>query len=340
MNNQRILIILVILIAFAGLIAFFVGGVGQERVAQPPRQKFEPVKGAYLGAYVIQDKLIDGSMTKFNELTGKKHASFFRYVGYGQPFPTEWVEEVKAVGAVPHIAFEPNKGLQQVKDDAYLRNFAREAKKAGVPIFLRYASEMNGTWAAYSGDPELYIEKWRLVHDVFEEEAPNVAMVWTVFTFPQKTITKYYPGDEYVDWVGVNIYNVVYHNNNIKERAEQEDPLELLSYVYNLYSNRKPIQISEYGVTHYTITDNKEYADFAVSKIKRMYNGLRKKYPRVKAIFYFDVNNVAFGVQGRQINNYSVIDHPKVLAAYKEVISHDYFLTKVENYIPEEKNKQ
>jgi len=291
--------------------------------------KYEPKKGAYLGAYVYQDTLINGDMKKFNELTGKKHASFFIYVGYGSPFPQKWIDQLKEVGAAAHIAFEPNNGLDQVKDDQYLRNFARKLKESGIPVFLRFASEMNGDWTAYSGDPKKYIEKWRLVHDVMEEEAPNVMMVWTVFTFPQSNILAYYPGDEYVDWVGVNIYNVVYHNNNIKLKADHEDPLELLNYVYDTFSERKPIQISEFGATHYTITDGKYYVDFAIEKITRMYNGLKTKYPRVKSIFYFDVNNLVNAPSGRRINNYAITDDERILKTYSNLISDPYFLSDV-----------
>ncbi|MDK2814097.1 MAG: hypothetical protein PWP18_10 [Thermoanaerobacter sp.] len=291
--------------------------------------KYEPKKGVYLGAYVYQDTLINGDMKKFNELTGKKHASFFIYVGYGSPFPQKWIDQLKEVGAAAHIAFEPNNGLDQVKDDQYLRNFARKLKEADIPVFLRFASEMNGDWTAYSGDPKKYIEKWRLVHDVMEEEAPNVMMVWTVFTFPQSNILAYYPGDEYVDWVGVNIYNVVYHNNNIKLKADHEDPLELLNYVYDTFSERKPIQISEFGATHYTITDGKYHIDFAIEKITRMYNGLKTKYPRVKSIFYFDVNNLVNAPLGRRINNYSLTDDKRILKTYSDLISDPYFLSDV-----------
>lgn len=291
--------------------------------------KFEPEKGCYLGAYVLQDSSINGSMEKFNELTDKKHASFFRYVGYGQQFPQEWVNQVKKVGAVPHIAFEPNHGLDKVKDDEYLRKFARDAFASGVPIFLRYASEMNGNWAAYSGDPAKYKEKFRLVHKVMEEEAPNVAMVWTVFTFPQWTITSYYPGDDYVDWVGVNVYNVIYHNNDISFKADHEDPLDLISFVYKTYGSKKPIQISEYGATHYTTTDNKEYITFAQSKIMRMYSGIKAKYSMVKGIYYFDVNNVKDAIPERRINNYALTDNASVLKTYQKVINDDYFLTSI-----------
>ncbi|HHY79810.1 MAG TPA: copper amine oxidase [Thermoanaerobacter sp.] len=291
--------------------------------------KYEPAKGTYLGAYVYQDTLINGDMKKFNDLTGKKHASFFIYVGYKSPFPQKWIDQLKEVGAAAHIAFEPNGGLDQVKDDEYLRSFAKKLNEAGIPVFLRFASEMNGDWTAYSGDPKKYIEKWRLVHDVMEEEAPNVMMVWTVFTFPQSNILSYYPGDDYVDWVGVNIYNVIYHNGNINLRADQEDPLELLDYVYDTFSERKPIQISEFGATHYTITDGKYYEDFAIEKITRMYNGLKTKYPRVKSIFYFDVNNLVNAPEGRKINNYAITDNERILKTYSNLISDPYFLSDV-----------
>jgi hypothetical protein len=154
-------------------------------------------------------------------------------------------------------------------------------------------------------------------------------MVWTVFTFPQKTIPLYYPGDEYVDWVGVNIYNVVYHNNDIKQKADHEDPLELLDFVYDMFGDKKPIQISEYGATHYSVTDDRDHIEFAKSKIERMYTGLARWYPRVKAIFYFDVNNLLNAPQGRKINNYAITDNEEVLNTYKKVIADAHFLSEV-----------
>ncbi len=289
--------------------------------------KMEPKKGTLLGAYVLQDDYINQSMETFNEVTEKQHASYFKYVGYGRPFPTEWVEEVKAAGAIPHIAFEPNGGLEKVVDDEYLRQWAADAKAADVPIFIRWASEMNGTWTQYSGHSDLYKEKWKLVYNVFKEEAPNCSFVWTVFTFPESTIQEFYPGDAYVDWVGVNIYNVIYHNNDINSKADQEDPLELLDYVYNTYSYKKPIQISEFGVTHYTSTDGKTYSNWASDKITELYSNIGKYYPRVKSIFYFDVNNVTAYNADRRINDYSVTTDSVVLNAYKNAISTSNFLS-------------
>ncbi len=304
-------------------------GAAAKQLATSTKAKYEPNSGVYLGAYTDLSSHLNYDMALFNQTTHKKHASFLRYVGYGRPFPYAWAEDVKAVGAVPTIAWEPNNGLDEVQDDAYLRSFARACKAVSGPIFIRFASEMNGNWTAYSGNPAMFIEKWRLIYNVMREEAPNVAMVWSVAITPQSTITKFYPGDDYVDWVGMSVYNVVYHNNDIRQRADHEDPMELIRYVYATYAERKPIMISEYGVTHYTITDQKEHVSFALQKLERMYTGLQERYPRIKAIFYFDVNAVKEARPGRRINDYSITNNTEILELYRRLISNSYFLSDV-----------
>lgn len=299
--------------------------------------KFEPEQGAYLGAYVLQNNQIKFKMDTFNDLTQKKHVTFFKYVGYGKPFPQEWVDEVKQMGGFPHIAFEPNSGLDKVKEDAYLLEFAKAAKDSNVPIFLRFASEMNGTWTNYSQDPAKYIEKWKLVHKVMKEHAPNVAMIWAVLSVPEDTIESFYPGDEYVDWVGVNVYSVKYHNNNWYEKSAFEDPLDLLSYVYHRFSATKPILISEFGVTHYNTRDNEEDVPFAIDKITRMYSELPTKFPRVKAIYYFDVNNLTEYNEARRINDYSITNVPEITKTYTKLVQSNHYLTEVA--IPQEGQK-
>jgi hypothetical protein len=300
-----------------------------QQPASYAKAKYEPDHGAYIGAYVDLNSLLNYDMALFNQTTEKKHASFLRYVGYGKSFPYVWVNKVKESGAIPTIAWEPNNGLEEVQDNEYLRSFARACKAAGVPMFIRFASEMNGNWTAYSGNPALFKEKWRLIFNVMKAEAPNVAMVWSVAVSPQSTIAKFYPGDEYVDWVGMSVYNVVYHNNDIRQRADHEDPMELVRFVYQTYAAKKPIMISEYGVSHYTVTDQKEHIAFALTKLEQMYNGLRERYPRIKAIFYFDVDAVKEARPERQINDYSITNHEEVLAQYRRLICDPYFLSDV-----------
>ena len=185
----------------------------------PTLAKFEPARGCYVGAFIELDHIVKGNISNFEEMTHKKHASYFTYCGYGMPFPKAWVDKVKAAGGAPQIAFEPNNGLDEVADDAYLRAWARDAARSRVPIFLRWASEMNGPWIAWHKDPRLYIEKFRLVSEVMRQEAPNVAMVWTPFAEPQRLIAQFYPGDDVVDWVGMNIYSVYVNNGDVNRPA-------------------------------------------------------------------------------------------------------------------------
>jgi hypothetical protein len=293
-----------------------------------PLAKFEPPEGCYIGAYVELDHNIADNYPLFERLTGRKHASYFHYLGYGQPFPRDWVERCKEVGAAPHVAWEPNDGLDKVHDDAYLRRWAREAGRADCPIFLRFASEMNGNWMPYSGDPALYVRKFRLVHDVMAQEAPNVAMVWTPFATPMSTIPAYYPGDEYVDWVGVNIYSVHHHDNDPRKPAG-EDPRDLLKFVYDRYSARKPIQISEYAATHYCRACGRRLVDFAISRMSVLYASLPKQWPRVKMINWFSVDAAATGLAD---NDYSLTSEPRILETYRRIIARPRFLSDV--YVP------
>lgn len=303
--------------------------------AAPPLAKFEPEYGCYLGAFVFRDSNIGGDMRLFEQLTGKPHASYLNYVGYGQPFPREWVEEVKAVGAVPHIAFEPNDGLQAVQDDPYLRAWARAAREAGCPIFLRFASEMNGTWQKYSGNPALYIQKWRLVHRVMAEVAPNVAMVWNPYCTPRRPIPWYYPGDEYVDWVGVNLYSVHHHDNDIRQPSDHEDPRDLLQFVYDLYSGRKPIMVGEYAATHYCLACRQPTVGFALEKMRLLYESLPGRFPRVKMVTWFNWDTLR---EGAAANNYALTDDDRILQQYRQLIGNPYFLSRLpyERALPQE----
>lgn len=289
---------------------------------------FEPAEGCYLGAYIELDRACRGDVQAFTTLTGKPHATYFRYVGYGQPFPFRWVRSLKSHNIAPHIAWEPNDGLGRVADDEYLRGWAQAARHAGVPIFLRYASEMNGTWQSYSGDSEKYIEKWRTVYRVMDSVAPNVVMVWCPFATPRSTISDYYPGDEYVDWVGVNIYSVVHQDGDITKPAT-EDPVALLQYVYDRYAERKPIAVCEYGATHYCRAAGEDVTDFALNKMTRMYESLVDRFPRVRMINWFSVDAIGDDLAD---NNYSVTANDTILQRYKELIAKPHFLSEVVDF--------
>ncbi len=80
-----------------------------------------PANGCYIGAYIELDEATGGDIEAFEQMVGKPHATYFRYVGYGSPFPFRWVREMHRQNILPHIAWEPNDGLEPVDDDDYLR---------------------------------------------------------------------------------------------------------------------------------------------------------------------------------------------------------------------------
>ncbi len=279
----------------------------------------------YIGAYIEQDPVVAGDIALFERLVGKEHSSYMRYLGYGEPFPTDWVAKVHNYGALPHIAWEPNNGLDEVRDDVYLHRWAQAAAEAEKPILLRFASEMNGTWMAYSGNPDEYVRKWRLVYQIIKSVAPNVIMVWCPFATPRRTIPLYYPGDEYVDWVGVNIYAVLYHDGDISQPS-QRDPVDDLRYIYSLYGDRKLIAICEYGATHYCITSQQLSSDFAAARIRQMYTAISEDFPNVVFVNWFSVDAASDGLAH---NDYAVTTDEVVLDSYQQAIDERCFLTQL-----------
>jgi hypothetical protein len=301
----------------------------------------EPETGCILGAYVDLDpslkqtfKSADGRTHKlpeeFEKVVGKRHGMYFFYMGYGRELPMDWVTRLARQNRYVHIALEPNEGLLSVKNDKYLERLARDMGKSEAKIFVRFASEMNGPWVKYHGNPALYREKFQLVSKVLKRYAPNVAMVWCPYFQPVRTIADYYPGDKYVDWVGVNMYNVTYYNQNAKTPAHDKTPAEMLDFIYQEYSSKKPIMIGEYGTTHFSAVEDNYAVDFAVSNISNLYNDLQKKYPRVKAINYFNTNNLK--LSHRLNNDYRVTSDPIVLDAYRKAVASGYFIKSTEDY--------
>jgi beta-mannanase len=101
--------------------------------------------------------------------------------------------------------------------DSYFTSFAKQLKSYGGPIILVPFSELNGNWTPWSGTkngntPAQAVLAYRYVHTFFTA-VNNVSFGWTVNAasvpdIPSNQIEHYYPGDEYVDYVGVDGFNM------------------------------------------------------------------------------------------------------------------------------------
>ncbi|MDF2440131.1 MAG: hypothetical protein JWN98_1115 [Abditibacteriota bacterium] len=296
----------------------------------------EPFTGCYISAFIDRDPKL--SQTFFDEnfqlhrtpeewerVSGKPHGSLWMYLAYGQKFPRAWIARLKAAGVVPHIAWEP-KSLAQVRNDAYLRSFAQACREMDWPIMIRFASEMNGRWTPYHGNPKLYREKFALVHKVLHRFAPRVATIWCVNNPPLGNAHDYYPGDNNCDWVGVNFYSVPYYENKRNRPAFEDSPLALLDPIYKRYAARKPIAICEFAASHRAAIDNRLRNDFAIQKMSILYGALPRLYPRVKMVGWFNMNTLRLGLPGKTLNDYTLTDQRAVLNTYRRIVASPYFL--------------
>ena len=304
--------------------------------------KYEPILGAYIGAYAERDPAVhDSSSTsksyidQFHILTEKKHAAYLLYLTYGLPFShyQSHYTKAKESGVAIQLALQPMKGLDEVKDNAYLRQFAKDAANSGIPIFLRFANEMNESSAPWYAKPNEYIEKFRLVANIFHSEAPNVVMVWAPNDFPPQTIEDYYPGDQYVDWVGISTYKI--HRpelDPLEKNVDRESYVEKLELIHQLYGNRKPIFISEGAVSYTNITTAADVTPWATQQIENFFTYLPMLYPSVKAYFWFGTDDIR--VNSGITRSFTLSKNQQILDSYRSAIRQPFYLSNIGDYAP------
>lgn len=322
--------------------SFFMQGAAPDRLLPTCARrlaKFEPLSGLYLGLYVNEQGIAaDGTLSAGSQL-GRRLAVYFRYFRLRDPrglppaeiFPIRFVQAVKAAGGAAHIALEPSVPLSEISE-ASLTPFARAAREAGIPIFLRFAGEFNDPGNAWSRDPALYRAKFRLVHDVMARLAPNVAMVWMPMPSRLEIIDAYFPGDDAVDWVGISLYSVPFRNGDVSAGTLNQNPLDVLGPFYDKYACAHPFQISEFASSHRSeARPGVDYAPFAAEKLRTLFWGAYLKYPRLKNINWFDLSMqdspfVQYKVTERR-NDYSLFTSAAKLGAFRELLAQPYFLT-------------
>lgn len=219
-----------------------------------------------------------------------------------QNFQTGWMDTVRRQGSIPLITWEPWKPIdypQGVNQPAYtLRNiidgkfdsciikWAQASKSWNHPYFLRFAHEMNGNW--YPWDERVngnksgeFVQAWRHVHDIFTATGVhNVAWVWSPNAEYDGAISlsELYPGDQYVDWVGMDGFNWGATNGTAWLTFSQifkqtyKDLLRMIS---------KPLMIAETGCAEQGGSKALWIADALSIQIPQ-------NFPKIKAIIWFN----------------------------------------------------
>ncbi|SCG76864.1 Glycosyl hydrolase family 26 [Micromonospora inositola] len=152
---------------------------------------------------------------------------------------------------------QPNYRLSRITGgdfDPYLRSWAEGIKSLGYPVAIRLAHEMNGDWypwseASNANRPGEYVRAWRHVHDLFRAAgATNVSWVWSPnarWDDSTPKLSRLYPGDDYVDWVGLSGYYGIGVYTDYRSFDEIFGPTiaEIRTF------SRKPLVITETGAS-------------------------------------------------------------------------------------------
>lgn len=165
-----------------------------------------------------------GELDYVTRLIGKAPNNLLFFSNWGTGFPAEQVANTWDRGMTPQIAWEPvipgadvqPKLIEIIngEHDEYIDTWAAAAAAHEQPIVLRFASEMNGDWypwseRSYGNGAGEFAQVWRHVHGRFEAAgADNVIWLWSVNRVDNQpgSIDNYWPGEEYVDWVGISGY--------------------------------------------------------------------------------------------------------------------------------------
>ncbi|MCH5210920.1 MAG: hypothetical protein J1F01_08160 [Oscillospiraceae bacterium] len=177
------------------------------------------------------------------------------------------------------------------------------------PMFIRFANEMNVS--GLGDNPQRYIDVFRKAANIIHEY-PNLAVVWAPNDLGalDRPFELYYPGDEFVDWIGVSCYMKQYFRGSAN--TSEKDSIYFMtgqnSWATNQlkpiikfmedYGIKKPLMISEGGVA----TSAGE--EWVTPRLRNMLYNVIMKYPQVKMINYFNV------YRADEVEKYNLSNHP------------------------------
>ncbi|WP_299156580.1 glycosyltransferase [uncultured Christiangramia sp.] len=215
-------------------------------------------------------------------------------------YPGELINSIDSKGAIPMITWEPwleTEATSTTKSsrssifsrvsaglyDDYIIKFGKELAVFDKPVFLRFAHEFDNPqypWSHAGNQPELEFKKaWIHVYNLIKDQgAYKTIFVWN--PWKPKGMQKYYPGDKYVDWVGITALNYGYLNQNEKSVSFQN--------IYSGFHERrkrltsKPVMLTEFGSVNLLKEENQ------IKWLKNARKAIETDFEEISAIVFFN----------------------------------------------------
>ncbi|MEO3782539.1 hypothetical protein ABGB12_04350 [Actinocorallia sp. B10E7] len=297
--------------------------------------KLVPECGAWWGVYVRRG-WEDSSVTSLESRVGRKFDIVMRYFDWTNSDTGRFPDaSARRIGRSRHIFFSWDtrvyKTGETIKwasiargdhDDEIVRPAAERMKAFGRPAFLSFDHEMELNVTpdgGRHGTEADYVAAARHVREVFDEVgATNVVWVFTlsggVYGRMAERMTRLYPGDDHVDWVGWDPYNFHRcHRTGWETFGESID--RTYTWISRGIGRNKPLILPEYG----TAWDPGD-----PGRAQRWHDDipttLATKYPRIKALIRWDSDVRNQGMQcGLNIDS-----GPGMLESFRRAGLHPY----------------
>ena len=238
----------------------------------PPAGKL--LFGAYTGGRSgEEDDITLADVTAYEATVGHRVAwVYFSNNWYrSRAFPAKTARWIRRHGATPYVRLmlrsdpeqdhaEPRFTLRRIARgdfDADLSRWMADAARFGTPILAEFGTEMNGEWfqwnARWNGrrrGAARFAAAYRHIVDLARENgAGNIVWVFHVNWAdgperPWNRLEGYYPGDAYIDWMGISLYSMQGpHEDEPTAFAEITRTLARLARL----APQKPVIIAEFG---------------------------------------------------------------------------------------------
>lgn len=212
-------------------------------VTAPDRSALLAPATRYFGMYTVQAPFNWATYDDTASKIGSMPNVVGYFGGWDQTFRADAVTRAWSRDTLPMLTWEsrpinsPNSQIEEPDYtlpkilggafDDYLHQYAKDIVATGLPLAIRFDHEMNGIWYPWSEDngkggplngnnPGDYVKVWQHVHDIFEQEGANQLVIWVwapniINNLPSSHksldyLKSLYPGDDYVDWVGLSGY--------------------------------------------------------------------------------------------------------------------------------------
>ena len=171
--------------------------------------------------------------------------------------------------------------------DKVIKKYGAWAKSTNRPIYLRIGYEFDGPHNEL--EPKEYVKAYKHIVDLLRKKGVNnIAFVWHSYaSTPYKNykLSDWYPGDNYVDWIGISVFGHAYGNYNFGIHCEN-----LLQFAKQ---KKKPVMIAESNPINGIFNDNTDVWDqWFVNFFTFIYN------KNIKAVSFINEDWTSLNIPG------------------------------------------